>query len=113
MIVQQVGLYCSMLSIFICSHMYWTEHAAIGVAVTLYQLNLRDNTVVTLASSSSHLQLSPALALDGITDRLWMSDQSNGNILSCEISTGTLNCQVEVNTSLLLNSIPRSKLDCF
>ena len=65
--------------------------------------------MVMLASSSSDAQLSSALALDSTTDRLWVSDQSNGDILSCDLSTETLNCQVEVNTSLLLNSIPKGK----
>ena len=80
---------------------------------TLHQLNLRDNSMVTLSSPSNDMQLSPALALDSITDRLWVSDQSNGSILSCDTSTETLSCQTEVNTSPLLNSIPRSKLTCF
>ena len=69
--------------------------------------------MVTLASPSGDLKLSPALALDSITDRLWVSDQSNGNILSCDVSTGTLNCQAEVNTSPLLNSNRTSKLTRF
>ena len=66
--------------------------------------------MTVLENSSTVPQLSSALALDGVTDRLWLSDQSNGNILSCDLSTGKFNCQVEVNTTLLLNSTSKSKL---
>ena len=78
-------------------------------AATLHQLNLKDNTMTVLANSTSDPQLTSALALDGVTDRLWLSDQSNGNILSCDTSTEKFNCQVEVNTTLLLNSTAKSK----
>ena len=113
----QVGLCFTVALVFICvySHLYWTEHSTISVAATLHQLNLRDNTMMTLVSSSSDLQLSPALALDSTTDKLWVFDQSTGSILSCYplVITGVVFCQVEVDTSLLLNSTSRSKSTCF
>ena len=94
------------------SHLYWTELAVASDDVTLSELNLRDNTIAILTSSSNP-QISPVLALDSVTDRLWVSEQSTGDILSCDVSAGTMDCRVEVNTSLLLNSIPRSRRACF
>ena len=69
--------------------------------------------MTVLANSSTDPQLSSALALDGVTDRLWLSDQSNGNILSCDVSTRKFNCQAEVNATFLLNLTAKSKLACF
>lgn len=77
----------------------------------LFQLDLRDNGVVPLLQLSqrrrrellSSLMPTSALALDPVTNRLWLCDQPSGNILSCPSSVAMADCQVEVNASALGN----------
>ena len=53
------------------------------------------------------------IILEGNTGRLWLSDQSSGDIWSCDpIAAGLCNCRVEVAVSSLNNasSLPATSL---
>ena len=79
----------------------------------LFQLDLRDNTsLVSFLQSPgrrrdvlSGLVPTSALAQDPETNRIWLSDQSSGDILSCISSPTLIDCQVEVSASNLGNGI--------
>ena len=52
--------------------------------------------------SLSSLSLTPALALDPRTRRLWVCDAISGDILSCNPANGS--CDVEVSAAALTRS---------
>jgi len=52
--------------------------------------------------SLSSLSLTPALALDPRTHRLWVCDAISGDILSCNPANGS--CDVEVSAAALTRS---------
>ena len=78
----------------------------------LFQLDLRDNKrLVSLLQSSqwrrdvqNELVPTSALTQDPETNRIWLSDQLSGNILSCVTSPTLTACQVEVSASELGNT---------
>jgi len=53
-------------------------------------------------TSLSSLSLTPALALDPRTRRLWVCNAINGDILSCNPTNGS--CDVEVSAAALARS---------
>ena len=67
--------------------------------------------ITSLISSSrkreidiSSLEPTGALVWDTVTERLWLSDRSSGDIVSCDLNgSGQLECQLEVNNTLLPN----------
>ena len=79
----------------------------------LFKLDLRDNTsLVSLLQLSwqwrdvlSSLVPTAALAQDPQTSRIWLSDKSSGDILSCVSSLTLMDCQVEVDAGALDNGV--------
>ena len=106
------------------SYVYWTEYIHNHKFVTLHRLNIRTLVAETFDSFSSTLhRLSPALTLDPITNRLWLSNRSSEGIVSCDPSSlhwklglkskssnvGSHDCTFEVNTT---ESAASSKSKC-
>ena len=95
------------------SYLYWT--IANDSSNSLHQLNLRDpssSTTLTMPTSQvgkrqagislSSLSLTPALALDPRTRRLWVCDANSGDILSCNPTNSS--CDVEVSAAAITRS---------
>ena len=65
--------------------------------------------ITSLISSSrkreidiSSLEPTGTLVWDTVTERLWLSDRLSGDIVSCDLNgSGQLECQLEVNNTLL------------
>ena len=102
-------LHC--LHVLLYRFLHWTLTDA--GSSELFQLDLRDNTSsLTLLHSSlqqrdiqSGLVPTSGLAQDPETDRIWLSDQLSGDILSCVTSPTLTDCQVEVSASRLGNGV--------
>ena len=92
-----------------CRLLHWTEYSPSTPSSQLYQLNLTNHMITSLISSSrkreidiSSLEPTGALVWDTVTERLWLSDRLSGDIVSCDLNgSGQLECQVEVNNTLL------------
>ena len=104
------------IGLFSFSYLYWTEYIHKHAFTTLHRFNLKNSFVETLNSfSSSRHQLSRALTFDPTTDRLWVSSQSSGLIVSCDpsllpwwfgsesllINNGSQACTIEFNVTEL------------
>ena len=95
--------------------LYWTESNN-SLSISLYHLNLLNQSVTTLYQSNSRRKryvacppgtpdldtvrlLTPALSYDAVTHRLWVSTVA-GDIWSCDLNG--CNCSIEVNGMVLL-----------
>ena len=91
------------------SFLQWTQQNVNDIS--LYQLNLRNNEVITLTSSRSNrrkrnidiatVDITKALAWDPFTQQVYLCDVNTGNINVCNVSaTEVTNCDIAVNGSI-------------
>lgn len=94
------------------SLIHWSEFSSSYSRLSQY--NLATNTFTPLISSPSSrkrrevdpstIQPTSGIVWDVVTERVWICDNSTGNIVSCNGSVTPLSCTVEVNRSALMDN---------